>query len=267
MRKKSLFKTTALILSLVTVLAMSACGSKNNTVTTDNTNTETKAVTVDKKVAEDKTTEQTDKSTEAASVKDTEVSDTSSVEVAINDSPATDNNDNNGGNSTDNDNNSSDTPTPQPDVPDTPSEPEYNEPEYVPDESDNGNDSGNEDAGSSGTGNNFYDDFMNGGHIEGTEDLIDKDSDPSKPCPYPLNTPIETIYHGFKSGVEGDYPAYLVYTLNSEDTTGGMAKHLVQDMFYDGQSKVNGERVRAFISTPIGEYDCGVVRATYVSRF
>lgn len=147
MRKKSLFKTTALILSLVTVLAMSACGSKNNTVTTDNTNTETKAVTVDKKVAEDKTTEQTDKSTEAASVKDTEVSDTSSVEIAINDTPATDNNDNNGGNSTDNDNNSSDTPTPQPDVPDTPSEPEYNEPEYVPDESDNGNDSGNEDAG------------------------------------------------------------------------------------------------------------------------
>ena len=139
MRKKSLFKTTALILSLVTVLAMSACGSKNNTVTTDNTNTETKAVTVDKKVTEDKATEQTDKSTEAASVKDTEVSDTSSVEVAINDSPATDNNDNNGGNSTDNDNNSSDTPTPQPDVPDTPSEPEYvpdvpSEPEPTPEE-------------------------------------------------------------------------------------------------------------------------------------
>lgn len=155
------------------------------------------------------------------------------------------------------DNATSNEPVETPDVPSTPSEPEY-----IPDESDN-----NDDAGNSNTGNSFYDDYVNGGHMEGDEDLIDKDSDPSKPCPYPLNTPIETIYHGFKSGVEGDYPAYVVYTLCSEDPTGGKAKHIVQDMYYDGKGTVNGERVRAFNSLPIGEYDCGLVRATYVSRF
>lgn len=154
-----------------------------------------------------------------------------------------------------------DTPSNEPvDVPNTPSEPEY-----VPDVPDNG-DTGSEDTGNTGsnTGNSFYDDFINGGYMEGSEDLIDKDSDPSKPCPYPLNTPIETIYHGFKSGVEGDYPAYVVYTIEGSGIYG---TQIVKDMYYGGQSRVNGERVRTFETLVIGIYDCGAVRASYVSRF
>ena len=248
----------------------------NKTVFTGKANTENGKLSVnDIKVTEGGTLVKTDgteiKVTEDAKIEDaTESTEETKADVAAKEEPKEDVIVADGGNTsegTDN-GNVSDTPSNEPvetpDVPNTPSEPEY-----VPDVPDNGNDNGSEDTGNTGsnTGNSFYDNFINGGYVEGSEDLIDKDSDPSKPCPYPLNTPIETIYHGFKSGVEGDYPAYLVYTLNSEDPTGGMAKHLVQDMFYGGQSKVNGERVRAFISTPIGEYDCGIVRATYVSRF
>lgn len=148
-------------------------------------------------------------------------------------------------------------PEPQPEVPD------YNE----PDNSDN-NDTGNTDNGSSNTGNSFYDDYMNGGHMKCDEDLIDKDSDPSKPCPYPLNTPIEGEYTGVDGdGVYGTYPVYIVYTLCSEDATGGMAERIVRDTYYGGQRKVNGKRVSAYVSLPIGEYDCGMVRASYVTRY
>ena len=109
---------------------------------------------------------------------------------------------------------------------------------------------------------------MNGGHMVGDEDLIDKDSDPSKPCPYPLNTPIEETYTGVDGdGVYGTYPVYIVYTLCSEDSTGGMAERIVRDTYYGGQRKVNGKRVSAYVSLPIGEYDCGTVRASYVTRY
>lgn len=46
-----------------------------------------------------------------------------------------------------------------------------------------------------------------------------------------------------------------------------MAVRIVRDTYYDGQRKVNGKRVTAYISLPIGEYDCGMVRASYVSRY
>jgi hypothetical protein len=148
-------------------------------------------------------------------------------------------------------------PASQPEVPD------YNE----PDNSDN-NDTGNTDSGSSNTGNSFYDDYMNGSHMAGDEDLIDKDSDPSKPCPYPLNTPIEGEYTGVDGdGIYGTYPVYIVYTLCSEDATGGMAERIVRDTYYEGKRKVNGKRVSAYVSLPIGEYDCGLVRASYVTRY
>lgn len=173
-------------------------------------------------------------------------------------------NENAGDNGADN-GNVSDTPSNEPvDVPNVPSEPEY-----VPDVPDNGNDNGSEDTGNTGsnTGNSFYDNFMNGGHMEGSEDLIDKDSDPSKPCPYPLNTPIEGTYNGVDAnGVYGTYPVYIVYTLNSEDNAGGKAEHIVRDMYYGGKSKVNGIRITAYESLVIGVYDCGAVRASYVKR-
>lgn len=152
-------------------------------------------------------------------------------------------------------------PEPQPEVPD------YNEPDNS-DNNDTGNtDNGNTDNGSSNTGNSFYDDYMNGGHMKGDEDLIDKDSDPSKPCPYPLNTPIEGEYTGVDGdGVYGTYPVYIVYTLCSEDSTGGMAERIVRDTYYGGKFIINGETVTAYVSLPIGEYDCGTVRASYVKR-
>lgn len=181
------------------------------------------------------------------------------------DSNVSEGNENAGDNGADNGNvsdTSSNEPVETPDVPNTPSEPEY-----VPDESDNGNDSGNEDTGSSNTGNSFYDDYMNGGHMKGDEDLIDKDSDPSKPCPYPLNTPIETTWYGNDGDGNFDtYPVYLVYTLCSEDATGGKAAHIVRDMYYGGKTVVNGEFIDPYVSLPIGEYDCGMVRASYVPR-
>ena len=152
-------------------------------------------------------------------------------------------------------------PEPQPEVPD------YNEPDNS-DNNDTGNtDSGNTDSGSSNTGNSFYDDYMNGGHMKDDEDLIDKDSDPSKPCPYPLNTPIEGEYTGVNGdGVYGTYPVYIVYTLCSEDATGGMAAEIVSNMYYGGKVFVNGELIAPYVSLPIGEYDCGMVRASYVPR-
>ncbi len=259
----------------------------NKTVFTGKANTENGKLSVnDIKVTEGGTLVKTDgteiKVTEDAKIEDaTESTEETKADVAAKEEPKEDvivadggntsegtGNDNTGDNGADNGNVSdtpSDTPSNEPvetpDVPNTPSEPEY-----VPDVPDNGNDNGSEDTGNTGsnTGNKFYDDFINGGYMEGSEDLIDKDSDPSKPCPYPLNTPIETIYHGFKSGVEGDYPAYVVYTIEGSGIYG---TQIVKDMYYGGQSRVNGERVRTFETLVIGIYDCGAVRASYVSRF
>ncbi len=170
-----------------------------------------------------------------------------------------------GDNGTDNGNvsdTSSNEPTETPDVPNTPSEPEY-----VPDVPDNGNDNGSEDTGNTGsnTGNKFYDDFINGGYIEGSEDLIDKDSDPSKPCPYPLNTPIEGIYSGIDgaTGEYGDYPVYIVYTIEGSGVYG---TQIVRDTYYGGKGKVNGVRITEYETLVIGVYDCGAVRAFYVKR-
>ncbi len=78
------------------------------------------------------------------------------------DSNISEGNENAGDNGADN-GNVSDTPSNEPvetpDVPNTPSEPEYNEPEYVPDEPDNSNDSGNEDTGNAdGSEDNGNDD-------------------------------------------------------------------------------------------------------------
>ena len=103
--------------------------------------------------------------------------------------------------------------------------------------------------------------------MEGDEDLIDKDSDPSKPCPYPLNTPIEGTYTGVdEDGVYGTYDVYIVYTLCSEDNSGGMAAKIVRNTYYGGKSRVNGKLIVPYVSLPIGEYDCGLVRASYVPR-
>lgn len=114
------------------------------------------------KVSEDAKIEDATESTEATKAdvvakEDTIVADGS-------DSNVSEGNENAGDNGADN-GNVSDTPSNEPvetpDVPNTPSEPEYNEPEYVPDESDNGNDSGNEDAGNadnSGSEDNGNDD-------------------------------------------------------------------------------------------------------------
>ena len=46
-----------------------------------------------------------------------------------------------------------------------------------------------------------------------------------------------------------------------------MAERIVRDTYYGGQRKVNGKRVSAYVSLPIGEYDCGTVRASYVTRY
>lgn len=152
MRKNSLFRTSVLALSLVTVLGMTACGNKN-TSDNANTDTETKAVVSETVKQTEKTTENTTKAAE--SIPETEagkeyettaegslVTDENGKAVEVttpateapaeevivadnSDAGASDNNNNNGGNSAGNDNNSSDTPTQQPDVPDTPSyEPE-----------------------------------------------------------------------------------------------------------------------------------------------
>lgn len=257
----------------------------NKTVFTGKANTANGKLSVnDIKVTEGGTLVKTDgteiKVTEDAKIEDaTESTEETKADVAAKEEPKEDvivadggntsegtGNENAGDNGADN-GNVSDTPSNEPvDVPNTPSEPEY-----VPD---NGNDNGSEDTGSedtgntgSNTGNSFYDDFINGGYVEGSEDLIDKDSDPSKPCPYPLNTPIEGTYTGVNDdGIYGTYPVYIVYTLNSEDNAGGKAEHIVKDMFYGGKSKVNGERIEAYESLVIGVYDCGAVRASYVKR-
>lgn len=255
----------------------------NKTVFTGKANTENGKLSVnDIKVTEGGTLVKTDgteiKVTEDAKIEDaTESTEETKADVAAKedvivadggntDSGNTDagaGNENAGDNGADN-GNVSDTPSNEPvDVPNTPSEPEY-----VPDVPDNG-DTGSEDTGNTGsnTGNSFYDDFMNGGHMEGDEDLIDKDSDPSKPCPYPLNTPIEGTYTGVdEDGVYGTYPVYIVYSLCSEDATGGYAVELVQNTYYGGKIFYNGTLIDAYVSLPIGEYDCGLVRATYVKR-
>ena len=243
MIKKNLIKTSLITMTALTLaLGMTACGSKKNTtVNTDNTAT-TKAVVQEQTsqteaVTSESTSEET--STESATEKTTE----EAIEVAVND--------------TQEDINTEapvETPVEEPVYADTP--------EPQPDTS-------NTNTGSSNTGNAFYDDYMNGAHMVGDENLIDKDSDPSKPCPYPLNTPIEGIYSGIdgSNGVYGDYPVYIVYDLDSEDPTGGKARHFIINNYYGGQSKVNGERVKAYDSLVIGEYDCGYVRATYVSRY
>ena len=255
----------------------------NKTVFTGKANTENGKLSVnDIKVTEGGTLVKTDgteiKVTEDAKIEDaTESTEETKADVAAKEEPKEDvivadggntsegtGNENAGDNGADN-GNISDTPSNEPvDVPNTPSEPEY-----VPDVPDNGNDNGSEDTGNTGsnTGNSFYDDFMNGGHMEGDEDLIDKDSDPSKPCPYPLNTPIEGTYTGVdEDGVYGTYDVYIVYALNSEDSTGGYSEELVRNTYYGGKIFYNGILIDSYISLPIGEYDCGVVRATYVKR-
>lgn len=270
MRKNSLFRTSVLALSLVTVLGMTACGSKN-TSDNANTDTETKAVVSETVKQTEKTTENTTKAAE--SIPETEAgkeyettaegklvtdgngkavevttpaTEAPAEEVIVADNSDAGASDNNGGGN-------------------------Y---EYVDVPADTSEDTPVEDTGSgnngpSNTGNAFYDDYMNNPHMVDDADLIDKDSDPSKPCPYPLNTPIEGVYSGIdgSNGVYGDYPVYIVYNLCSDDATGGYARQLVIDTCYGGQSKVNGQRVKAYVSLPIGEYDCGTVRATYVSRY
>lgn len=122
------------------------------------------------KVSEDAKIEDATESTEATKAdvvakeepkEDTIVADGGNTGADSNVSEGT-GNENAGDNGADN-GNVSDTPSnvETPDVPNTPSEPEYNEPEYVPDEPDNGNDSGNEDAGNadnSGSEDNGNDD-------------------------------------------------------------------------------------------------------------
>ena len=258
----------------------------NKTVFTGKANTENGKLSVnDIKVTEGGTLVKTDgtevKISEGTKIEDaTESTEATKADVAAKEEPKEDvivadggnttegtGNENAGDNGADN-GNVSDTPSNEPvetpDVPNTPSEPEY-----VPDVPDNGNDNGSEDTGNTGsnTGNSFYDDFMNGGHMEGDEDLIDKDSDPSKPCPYPLNTPIEGTYTGVdEDGVYGTYDVYIVYTLCSEDNSGGMAAKIVRNTYYGGKSRVNGKLIVPYVSLPIGEYDCGLVRASYVPR-
>lgn len=256
----------------------------NKTVFTGKANTENGKLSVnDIKVTEGGTLVKTDgteiKVTEDAKIEDaTESTEETKADVAAKEEPKEDvivadggntsegtGNENAGDNGADN-GNVSDTPSNEPvdvpNVPDTPSEPEY-----VPDVPDNGNDSGSEDTGNTGsnTGNSFYDDFINGGYMEGSEDLIDKDSDPSKPCPYPLNTPIEGIYSGIdgNNGEYGDYPVYIVYTVEGSDVS---ALRIVRDTYYGGKGKVNGVRITAYETLVIGVYDCGAVRASYVRR-
>ncbi len=248
----------------------------NKTVFTGKANTENGKLSVnDIKVSEGGTLVKNDgtevKVTEDAKIEDaTESTEETKADVAAKEDTKEDTIIADGGNTsegTDNGNvsdTSSNEPIETPDVPNTPSEPEY-----VPDVPDNGNDNGSEDTGNTGsnTGNNFYDNFMNGGHMEGDEDLIDKDSDPSKPCPHPLNTPIEGTYTGVdEDGVYGTYPVYIVYTLCSEDNSGGMAAKIVRNTYYGGKSRVNGKLIVPYVSLPIGEYDCGLVRASYVPR-
>ena len=68
---------------------------------------------------------------------------------------------------------------------------------------------------------------------------------------------METVYHGLYRGVEGDYPAYVVYTLCSEDPVGAKARRICHDLY----------NANVFLrSLPIGEYDCGLVRATYIRK-
>lgn len=251
----------------------------NKTVFTGKANTANGKLSVnDIKVTEGGTLVKTDgteiKVTEDAKIEDaTESTEETKADVAAKEEPKEDvivadggntsegtGNENAGDNGADN-GNVSDTPSNEPvDVPNTPSEPEY-----VPDVPDNG-DTGSEDTGNTGsnTGNSFYDDFMNGGHMEGDEDLIDKDSDPSKPCPYPLNTPIEGTYTGVdEDGVYGTYDVYIVYTVEGSGIYG---RQIVRDTYYGGKSKVNGVRIDNYVTLIIGVYDCGAVRASYVKR-
>ena len=255
----------------------------NKTVFTGKANTENGKLSVnDIKVTEGGTLVKTDgteiKVTEDAKIEDaTESTEETKADIAAKEEPKEDvivadggnttegtGNDNTGDNGADNGNVSntpSKEPVETPDVPNTPSEPEY-----VPDVPDNGNDNGGEDTGNTGsnTGNNFYDNFINGGYVEGSEDLIDKDSDPSKPCPYPLNTPIEGTYNGVdEDGVYGTYPVYIVYTIEGSGVYG---MQIVRDTCYGGKSRVNGKLIVPYETLVIGEYNCGAVRASYLPR-
>lgn len=116
------------------------------------------------KVSEDAKIEDATESTEAtkADVAAKEEPKEDTIVVDGSDSNVSEGNENAGDNGADN-GNVSDTPSNEPvetpDVPNTPSEPEYNEPEYVPDEPDNSNDSGNEDTGNAdGSEDNGNDD-------------------------------------------------------------------------------------------------------------
>lgn len=261
MIRKKLFKTAVITMSVLTlVFGMTACGKKNNTAT-DNTASKTEAVSEDSKIEDvAESTEATKADIAAKDKEDTSgeviVADNgSSGDTNVSDTPNECNEVNNG--SSDSEVN---TPADIVETPELPAQPDNNAPNTSDDNSGN-------DTGSSGTENSFYDDYMNGSHMAGDEDLIDKDSDPSKPCPHPLNTPIEGEYTGVNGdGVYGTYPVYIVYTLCSEDATGGKAADIVKDMYYGGKFFVNGELIAPYVSLPIGEYECGMVRASYVPR-
>lgn len=261
MIRKKLFKTAVITMSVLTlVFGMTACGKKNNTAT-DNTASKTEAVSEDSKIEDvAESTEATKADIAAKDKEDTSgeviVADNGSTgDTNVSDTPNESNEVNNG--SSDSEVN---TPADIVETPELPAQPDNNAPNTSDDNSGN-------DTGSSGTENSFYDDYMNGSHMAGDEDLIDKDSDPSKPCPHPLNTPIEGEYTGVNGdGVYGTYPVYIVYTLCSEDATGGKAADIVKDMYYGGKFFVNGELIAPYVSLPIGEYECGMVRASYVPR-
>lgn len=233
MRKKNLITTA--IVTLIVAGIFTGCGKKEASNT--DTNTETKVVaeqtttkTQTKSTGEAVTENNTEATTEVEST--TEEATETVIEVAVEDTQTNTN-----------------------------IEPAYEYVDIAPSDTENNdtgsNDSSSSDSGSSNTGNSFYDDFVNGSHTGSSESLIDKDSDPSKPCPYELNTPFETVYHGLYRGVEGDYPAYIVYTLCSEDPVGAKARRICYNMY--GVDSM-------YRSLPIGEYDCGLVRATYIKK-
>lgn len=228
----------------------------NKTVFTGKANTENGKLSVnDIKVTEGGTLVKTDgteiKVTEDAKIEDaTESTEETKADVAAKEEPKEDvivadggnttegtGNENAGDNGADN-GNVSDTPSNEPvDVPNTPSEPEYvsdvpSEPEPTPEEPQ---------------------------PSEPVKEPVEDNS--PKPFPYALNTPEETTY---TKGNGDTYPAYLVYTVEG---SGIYAKNLVRDMYYGGQSKVNGERIdcwRTYILPD--EYDCGKVRVSWVVR-
>ena len=252
MIKRNLF-TTLLVLTMA--MSIVGCGSNTakHTEKEDVKESTTSYVNEESRTDTESTTA-TENTTEATVADATEAN----TEEAVNDNSDTSEDVLVSQNTSDNENTSDNSASNY--VPDTPAnnEPEYSY-EQTPDtnSSDTSSDtssSGSGDTGSSNTENKFYNDYMNGTHVVGSEDLIDKDSDPSKPCPYEFYTPYEGVYSGADGmgGYYNDEPVYIVYSLCSEDSTGGIA---AKKCGFKGSS--------CLISLPIGEYDCGLVRASY----